>query len=95
MYYAMRDYDLIGFERSHLPRKKYNAILADKRTGREVRVPFGAKGYEQFSDTTGLNLYQGWDHNDKKRRTRFVKRHIGFLKPGMFSPSYFSIHYLW
>jgi hypothetical protein len=95
MYYSMADYDLIAFEKSHLPKKKYNAILANKKTGREVRIPFGAKNYYQYEDSTGLNLYKKFNHYDPERRRRFQKRHEGFLRKGMYSPSYFSFFYLW
>jgi hypothetical protein len=101
MYYSKRDYDLIGFEKSHLANKKYNAILVDRNNReRMIRVPFGAirpdgEPYEQYKDLTGLNLYSDWDHNDKKRRKRFVQRHKRNFKHNMYSPTYFAIHYLW
>ena len=41
-----KTHEFIGFEESHLPNKKYNAILKNKTSGRLVRVPFGARGYE-------------------------------------------------
>ena len=101
MYYSKLDYDLIGFEKSHLANKKYNAILMS-RADREkkVRVPFGAirpdgEPYEQYKDLTGLNLYSDWDHNDRERRKRFVQRHKRNLKYNTYSPTYFAIHYLW
>lgn len=95
MYYKASSYELLGFERSHLPMKKYNAILRNRITGAVVRVPFGAVGYGQFKDSTGLGIYSRLDHNDPTRRNNFHARQIGYVKPGYFSPSYFSLFYLW
>jgi hypothetical protein len=94
-YYKKKDYNLLGFEGSHLKEKKYNAILYNKKSGRIVRVPFGAKKYEHYKDSTGLMLYSYLDHRDKKRRKNFMARHSGFVKSGYYSPSYFSVRYLW
>lgn len=95
MYYPMTQYDLLGFEKSHLPAKKYNAVLAEKATGREIRVPFGAVGYAQYEDTTGLGLYTKQNHLNEARRARFRQRFTGFIRAGYFSPSYFAYFYLW
>ena len=58
--------------------------------------------YEHFRDSTGLGLYSSYDHNDRKRRRNYRKRHRGVLlkngKPAYRSrenPSYFSYYYLW
>lgn len=95
MYYPMSEYDFVEFEKSHLPKKKYNAVLVNKKTERETRVPFGQKGYYHYEDTTGLNKFYNYNHYDKERRKRFQQRHKGFLKEGMYSPAYFSYFYLW
>ena len=50
--YSKKDYKFVKFERSHLPAKKYNAVLQNKKTKRLVKVPFGASAYEQFKDST-------------------------------------------
>ena len=84
----------IGFEKSHLPTKKYNTILENKTTGRVSRVPFGAVGYEQYKDSTGLGIYSHLDHLDKDRRQNYIRRHSkDNNKP--FSASWLSLHYLW
>lgn len=56
MKYIKTKYKFINFENSHIKTKKYNAVL-QKKTGKYVRVPFGARGYEQYKDSTGLGLY--------------------------------------
>ena len=87
-------YKFLRFEKSHLKNKKYNAVLLNKETGRERKVPFGAIGYEQYKDSTGLNLYSKLDHLDKDRRKRYRERHKGEEK-NKFSSGYFSYKYLW
>ena len=72
------DYTLVGFERSHVKGKKYDAILKNKRTRKvQKRVPFGAIGYEQFKDSTGRGLYAHVNHGDPKRRRNSRTRHHG------------------
>ena len=84
----------IKFERSHLPNKKYNAIIEDVKTRRKQRVPFGQNGAEQYKDSTGLKLYSHLDHNDLKRRTNYLARHEK-TRHKKFSPSWFSSVFLW
>jgi hypothetical protein len=91
------DYTLVGFERSKVRGKKYDAILRKKKKNatRVVRrVPFGAVGYEQYRDTTGLGLYTRVNHGDPKRRRNYRTRHRGENKR-KFSSGYFSWKYLW
>ena len=91
--YPKSNYTFIKFERSHLPAKKYNAVLENKATGRIVRVPFGARGYTQFRDRA-LGLYSSQDHGDSLRRERYHTRHAGDTNKA-YSPSWFSLKYLW
>ena len=93
MFYNQKEYKLIGFEVSNVKNKMYNAVL--KSTDKIVKVPFGDKRYQNYQDKTGLNHYQHLVHNDKKRRKRYRERHSLFLKPGFYSPGYFSYYYLW
>ena len=93
------DYKLVGFERSHVRGKKYDAILRNKKTRSNGhyqvrRVPFGAVGYEQFKDSTGKGLYSRVNHGDPKRRRNYRTRHHGENKR-KFSSGYFSWKYLW
>lgn len=92
MYYSKKEYDFIGFEKSKTIGKKYDAIL--KKDGKEVRVPFGQRGFEQYSDKA-LGLYSKFDHNDKKRRELYRARHKVYLKDGYYSSGYFSWNFLW
>ena len=73
---------------------KYTAIIKDKK------VNFGDKRYEHYHDKIGL--YSHLDHNDKKRRANYRKRHSAILtKDGKkaisikYSPAWFSYRYLW
>lgn len=88
------DYKFLKFEISHLKNKKYNAVLLNKKTGREKRVPFGSIGYQQYRDSTGLNIFSTDDHLDKDRRDRYRQRHKGEEK-NKFSSGYFSYKFLW
>ena len=89
-----RTHEFIGFEESHLPNKKYNAILKNKTSGRLVRVPFGARGYEQYKGSTGPGKFSSLNHLDKQRRQNYIKRHSKD-KNTPYSASWFSLHYLW
>ena len=93
-YYPKEKYTLVNFKRSHLKNKKYDAILKNKETNRNVKVPFGARGYEQYKDKTPLQFYKKYNHGDKTRRANYRARHAKNInKP--FSPSWFSLKYLW
>jgi hypothetical protein len=87
-------YKFLRFEKSHFKNKKYNAVLLNKESGKERKVPFGAIGYEQYKDSTGLNLYSKLNHLDKDRRKRYRERHKGEEK-NKFSSGYWSYKYLW
>jgi len=92
VYYPKKEYELLGFEKSHLPSKKYNGILQNKLTKRIVKVPFGASTYSQYFDKLGL--YSSLNHLDEKRRTNYLNRHKGDINLA-YSPSFFSREYLW
>jgi len=96
VYYSMNDYKLIRFVKSNTAGKMYDAVLEkrDDRTRRK-RVPFGDNKMMNYQDKTGLNLYNGLIHGDQKRRESYIARHKGFLKPGFYSPGWFSMKYLW
>ena len=69
--------------------------LRNKKTGRINKVHFGDNSMGNFKDSTGLNAYPRLIHGDTKRRKAFRARMKGFLKPGFYSPSYFSYYFLW
>lgn len=93
MYYSMRDYKFVRFAVSRTKGKKYDAFIVDAH-GNEKRIPFGAKGYQQYKDTA-LGCYSEFDHEDEARRKNYQARHKHYLKPGFFSPEYFAWTYLW
>jgi hypothetical protein len=85
---------IVKFERSHLPQKKYNAIIEDVKTRKRMRVPFGSSIYQQYRDDVPLKLYRRLDHNDEKRRKNYLSRHEK-TRHKRFSPSWLSSVYLW
>ena len=70
------EYKLLRFEKAKSP-KKYNAVLLNKKTGREKRVPFGSAVHEQYRDDSGLGLWSHKNHLDKERRRLYRLRHAG------------------
>lgn len=87
-------YKLEGFRKSSNSKKKYDAILVHKQTGRKKHVPFGARGYEHYKDSTPLKLYKSSDHNDPERRRKYRARHQR-THGNKYSSSYFAWKYLW
>ena len=88
------NYKFLRFEKSNNKGKMYNAILVNKSTNRERKVPFGDSNMENYRDKTGLNLYPNLIHGDKERRKSFRARHKENAKH-KFSSAYFSYNYLW
>lgn len=89
-------YRLVGFELHH-GKHKYNAILEDKKTHKQKKIPFGAKKsdgtpYQHYHDRIGS--YKKYDHHDRERRNRYLIRHKG-QDANKFSSGWFSIKYLW
>lgn len=87
------DYTFLRFEKSRHKGKKYDAVLKNKKTQQEKRVPFGAIGFQQYEDRA-LGLYKNDDHHDETRRKRYRQRHMGEDKH-KFSSGFFAIKYLW
>ena len=92
MYYSKKEYNLLNFQKSISKNKKYDAIIENKLTGRIVKIPFGDNRYQQFYDKLGL--YSSLNHNDKERRRLYIARHSKDINLP-YSPSYFSLKYLW
>lgn len=89
----MSDFKLLGFSKSHLSTKKYDAILKNKLNDKIKLVPFGSSKHEHFKDLTPLKLYSYLDHNNTNRKINYYKRHkIDYPFP---SADYFSKRYLW
>ena len=72
--YLKSEYTFKGFEKSKNPKKKYDAILENKKTGRIKKMAFGSRNMEQYRDRTGLGVYKSQDHLDKTRRKAFLDR---------------------
>ena len=94
-YYLIKDYKLVGFQRSNTQHKMYDALLQNRKTKSISKVPFGDNRYENYQDKTGLNLYPNLIHGDKNRRRLYRARHLKDLKKGYYSPGHFSFYYLW
>jgi len=93
MYYLESEHTFVKFAVSTKKGKKYDAFIKDKQ-GNLIKIPFGALGYQQFKDKA-LGVYSADDHNDEKRLQNYRARHLGYLKPGYFSPEFFAWNYLW
>jgi len=94
-YYSMDNYKLIGFRKSNKLNKKYDAIIKNNKNGKLIYIPFGDINYFHFKDSTPNKLYSNLNHLNNKRRILYQKRHIKYLKPGYYSPGYFSYYMLW
>lgn len=87
--------------------KKYKAIVKNIKTGKTRTIHFGAKGYQQYKDSTQLKKYKSKNHNNPKRRKLYFKRHSGadnkkeaLLKEwkkskGLYNAKILSHQYLW
>jgi hypothetical protein len=90
------EFKLLRFEKSKNPDKKYDAIVLNKKSGRERRIGFGARGYENYADRSGLGLYKNVSHGDKERRDRYRQRHPGEGDNSNFpNPGFWAYHVLW
>ena len=77
--------------------KKYVARLKSDPDGKKIY--FGAikadnTPYFQYKDRTPLKLYKEYDHNDKERMIRYVKRHADDIRRG-FNAGWLSYIFLW
>lgn len=81
--------------------KKYTAIMPDG-----AKVHFGDTRYEQFEDRVpralGGKLWSNKNHLDLERRDLYRRRHANIKnKDGkrsidvLYSPAWFSYHFLW
>lgn len=92
----MNEYKLLKFEVANPgTNKMYTAVLKQRRGDRIVRLNFGDRRYENYTDRTGLKAFPELIHGDNKRRESYKKRHQVFIKEGFYSPGYFSMNYLW
>jgi hypothetical protein len=92
VFYQKNDFNFIQFQKSNNQKKKYDAILENKKTKKKVKVSFGSKKYQQYYDKIGL--YSSQNHLCEKRRHLYILRHQHDInKP--YSASWFSLNYLW
>ena len=97
VYLKMKLFKVNNIYKSPIKHKKYRVSLVHKRNGTVRTMDFGGdpKRYEHFKDKTPIKLYSHLDHNDKVRRRSYKKRHQIHIKKGYYSPSFFSMKYLW
>jgi hypothetical protein len=62
-------------EKSKRKNKKYVAIFDNGKS-----IHFGARGYDQYRDSTGIGAYSSRDHGDHQRRRSYFLRHSGVDK---------------
>jgi hypothetical protein len=62
---------IIHVEVSKRKAKKYMVIVKNLETKKERKIHFGARGYEQFKDSTKIKQYSKNNHDDKKRKRRY------------------------
>ena len=103
MKYLKNQYKHIGFRKSQVKGKKYDAILKNRTNDNILKyVPFGGikmdgTPYQQFRDSTGLGIYSKYDHGDKNRkrlyRIRHSKEKMSFGK--YWTAGLFSWRFLW
>ena len=96
----------MAFERG-IKGKKYTAVI-QTHEGHTRRINFGARGYGQYRDSTGMRLFSYMDHGDPKRRASYFSRHSGgltdkqsaierevALSRGIYNAKILSHHFLW
>jgi len=93
--YWIGQWELLHFKAAASPGKKYSAVLKERISDRTVEVDFGKPGFWHFEDITGLGLYSHFDHKSTVRRERFRDLYAKYVQSDMFTPGYFSYHFLW
>jgi len=89
-------YKFLRFVKSKTSGKKYDAILLNKKTGREKKVSFGASSYPQYKDSTGVGAWSHKNTLDNERRRLYRLRHAGEGNDSNFpNAGYWAWHYLW
>jgi hypothetical protein len=91
----MSEYKFVKNVKSSNSKKKYTALIQNKKTGKIKKINYGSSINNQFKDSTGLGIYTSKNHGDSVKRIAYKARHKGFIKSGYYSASYFSMKYLW
>lgn len=68
---------IVEIVKSPNSKKKYMAIVKNKKTKKTRRIHFGASDYEQYKDRTKLHHYTHKNHGSRKRMRNYFKRHSG------------------
>ena len=89
------------------PKKKYTAIVQNKKNKKTRKLHFGASDYPQYKDRTPLKLYSHKNHLTRRRMQNYFNRHSGTKKrfeaialekkksKGYYTPKILSHVYLW
>jgi ankyrin repeat protein len=98
---------IVKITKSKVKGKKYTAIVKNTITKKTRTINFGAKGYQQYRDSTKLKAYKSKNHSDPKRRRSYFSRHSGVptkqlavkkewkKSKGLYNPKILSHMYLW
>lgn len=94
--YPKSEWSFLRFEISTQAKSKYDAIIRNDESGKIKRIPFGSRIplMEQYKDRA-LGVYSYMDHLDEKRKQNFQNRFRRNFDPNYYSPTYFSMLYLW
>jgi len=60
----MTEYKFIKLQKSSKPKKKFDAIFQNRKTGREKKISFGSAGMSDYTI-----------HKDPERKQRYITRH--------------------
>ena len=96
---------IVKFEKA--PGTKKYKVQVQNSDGKLRSISFGAKKYQQFTDSTPLKAYQAMNHKDPKRRKAYFQRHSGVTSKkealsievskskGKFTPKILAHKFLW
>lgn len=90
-----KDWKLKNIKKSTVKNKKYDAFFVNKENGKIKKLSFGDKRYMHYRDSTPLKIYKHLDHNDRKRRMNFKKRHSENINKGKYNSAWLANKYLW
>ena len=94
-YFSMSEYKFLRNEKSSNSKKKYVALIQNKKTGKIKKINYGSSINKQFKDSTGLGVYTSKNHGDSVKRASYNARHNIHIRKGFYSAGYFSMRYLW
>jgi hypothetical protein len=101
--FPISQYEISRFYESDRNDKKYYALIFNRADPSEIhKIYFGAKKligdewipYDQYKDTTPLQLYSDYNHYDEVRLMKYLSRHQPF-DLDYITPDTLSLLYLW